>query len=40
MTYALDTDFGNLPPWADPTYASHPASASLVDFRDFVLRVL
>jgi hypothetical protein len=40
MTYALETHFGSLPPWADPTYASHPASASLGDFRDFVLRTL
>jgi hypothetical protein len=40
LTYALDVDLGNLPGWADPTYTSHLASASLGDFRDFVTRVL
>jgi ribosome-associated toxin RatA of RatAB toxin-antitoxin module len=42
MTYHLDLDLGahGLPNWVDPLFEGHAASASLVDFRDFVLRVL
>jgi ribosome-associated toxin RatA of RatAB toxin-antitoxin module len=42
MTYALDLDLGSsgLPTWSDPLFEGHAASASLSDFRDYVLRVL
>jgi uncharacterized membrane protein len=40
MTYLLDVDLGaaGLPGWADPVFASHAASATLSDFRDFAIR--
>jgi ribosome-associated toxin RatA of RatAB toxin-antitoxin module len=42
MTYHLDLDLGDagLPVWSDPMFEGHAASASLSDFRDFVLRAL
>lgn len=40
MSYQLDLDVGGLPAWSDPMFEGHAASASLLDFRDFVLRVL
>ncbi len=43
MTYALDLQLGNagaLPGWSDPMFEGHAASASLSDFRDFVMRSL
>jgi uncharacterized membrane protein len=40
MSYLLDVDLGGagLPGWADPVFASHAASATLADFRDFAIR--
>ena len=42
MTYGLDLDLGDngLPGWSDPMFEGHAASASMSDFRDFVLRAL
>jgi hypothetical protein len=39
MTYGLDLAFGGAPPrFEDDAFSSHATSASLADFRDFVLR--
>jgi uncharacterized membrane protein len=42
MTYELDIDLGapGLPAFCDPLFDGHAPSASLADFRDYVLRVL
>lgn len=43
LTYSLDLDLGAagaLPAWGDPMFAGHAASATMSDFRDFVLRTL
>jgi hypothetical protein len=40
MSYQLDLDVGALPAWSDPMFECHAPSASLLDFRDFVLRAL
>jgi hypothetical protein len=39
MTYALDLSLGRgMPRFDDAAFAAHATSASLNDFRDFVLR--
>ena len=41
MTYALDVRLaGDLPVFADPTFALHASSAALAQFRDFARRAL
>jgi ribosome-associated toxin RatA of RatAB toxin-antitoxin module len=41
MTYGLDLRVGRgLPPFADPTFATHASSATLADFREFAIRSL
>src|SRR5688572_21818934 len=40
MTYALTMDLGQLPGWDDPMLSGHAPSASLSDFRDYVIRTL
>ena len=40
MTYALTLEMGELPGWDDPMFQGHAASASLSDFRDYVIRTL
>lgn len=43
MTYSLDLDLGEagaLPNWSDPMFEGHAASATMSDFRDFVMRAL
>jgi hypothetical protein len=41
MTYCLDVDLGQvLPAFEDDSFQAHAASATLNDFRDFVLRTI
>jgi ribosome-associated toxin RatA of RatAB toxin-antitoxin module len=41
MTYALELKVGKgLPAFADRSYANHPSSSTLAEFRDFVRRTL
>lgn len=40
MTYGLDLDLGHLPGWSDSNFSGHAASATMSDFRDYVIRIL
>jgi hypothetical protein len=41
MTYSLDLAFGRgLPHFDDAAFAAHATSATMHDFRDFVMRAL